>query len=37
MAEALHERWKELGRKINETVKNDPDRYSIIAKAPLLL
>ena len=30
MAEALHDRWKELGRKINETVKNDPDRYSII-------
>ena len=30
MAEALHDRWKELGRKIHENVKSSPDKYSLI-------
>ena len=30
MAKSLHERWKDLGRKIHENVKNDPDKYSLI-------
>ena len=30
MAKSLHERWKVLGRKINESVKHDPDKYSLL-------
>ena len=30
MAESLHERWKDLGRKIHENVNNEPDKFSLI-------
>ena len=30
MAKSLHNRWKDLGRKIHLNVRNNPDQYSLI-------